>query len=83
MITSWAAPPTWHAGHRHPGRGKYLIKSGQRVGLPIALTLTPSEIALHDTDGAFATRPDADPAAHRPPAPPTRRRHRRTGRSTQ
>jgi hypothetical protein len=53
LITSWAAPPTWHAGGMHPGRGKYLIKSGQRVGLPVALTLTPSEIALHDTDRAF------------------------------
>ena len=53
LITSWAAPPTWNAGRIHPGRGKYLIKSGQRVGLPVALTLTPSEIALHDTDRAF------------------------------
>jgi len=53
LITSWAAPPTWHAGRTHPGRGKYLIKSGQRVGLPVALTLTASEIALYDTDGAF------------------------------
>ncbi|GAA1194927.1 hypothetical protein [Pseudonocardia alaniniphila] len=53
LITSWAAPPTWHAGRIHPGRGKYLIKSGQRVGLPVALTLTPTELALHDTDRAF------------------------------
>lgn len=53
LITSWAAPPTWHAGRIHPGRGKYLIKSGQRVGLPVALTLTPTEAALHDTDRAF------------------------------
>ncbi|MGD9989350.1 hypothetical protein [Pseudonocardia sp.] len=53
LITSWAAPPTWHAGRVHPGRGKYLIKSGQRVGLPVALTLTPTEVALHDTDHAF------------------------------
>lgn len=53
LITSWAAPPTWHGGRIHPGRGKYLIKSGERVGLPVALTLTPSEAALHDTDTAF------------------------------
>ncbi|WP_214404793.1 hypothetical protein [Pseudonocardia lacus] len=53
LITSWAAPPTWHAGRRHPGRGKYLIKSGQRMGLPVALTLTPTEQALYDTDTAF------------------------------
>ncbi|OJY45734.1 hypothetical protein [Pseudonocardia sp. 73-21] len=53
LVASWAAPPTWHTGHRHPGRGKYLIKSGQRIGLPVALTLSPAEIALHDTDTAF------------------------------
>lgn len=55
LVASWAAPPTWHTGHRHPGRGKYLIKSGQRIGLPVALTLSPAEIALHDTDTAFHT----------------------------
>jgi hypothetical protein len=53
LVTSWAAPPTWHPGHTHPGRGKYLIKSGTRIGLPVALTLTPTEAALYDTDTAF------------------------------
>jgi hypothetical protein len=53
LVTSWAAPPTWHTGTRHPGRGKYLIKSGQRIGLPVALTLTPTETRLFDTDTAF------------------------------
>ncbi|OZM77280.1 hypothetical protein CFP66_37340, partial [Pseudonocardia sp. MH-G8] len=56
LITSWAAPPTWHTGRAHPGRGKYLIKSGQRIGLPVALTLTPTESALYDTDRAFRRR---------------------------
>ncbi|GAA2861936.1 ATPase [Pseudonocardia halophobica] len=55
LVTSWAAPPTWHSGRAHPGRGKYLIKSGERMGLPVALTLTPSERRLYDTDGAFRT----------------------------
>ncbi|MFC4945833.1 hypothetical protein [Pseudonocardia sp. GCM10023141] len=53
LITSWAAPPTWHSGRIHPGRGKYLIKSGQRIGLPVALTLTATEADLYDTDTAF------------------------------
>ena len=86
LITSWAAPPTWHAGRLHPGRGKYLIKSGQRVGLPVALTLTPSEVALHDTDRAFnqgghdgGPDPDAAPTAT---AASARRAHRRAGRSS-
>ncbi|TQM11162.1 hypothetical protein [Pseudonocardia kunmingensis] len=56
LITSWAAPPTWHTGRAHPGRGKYLIKSGQRIGLPVALTLTPTESTLYDTDRAFRRR---------------------------
>ncbi|MBA3279141.1 MAG: hypothetical protein H0U22_10570, partial [Geodermatophilaceae bacterium] len=49
LITSWAAPPTWIGGAAHPGRGKYLIKSGERIGLPVALTLTPTEARLYDT----------------------------------
>ncbi|HEY2206750.1 MAG TPA: hypothetical protein VGH99_19985 [Pseudonocardia sp.] len=53
LVTSWAAAPTWVGGAPHPGRGKYLIKSGERIGLPVALRLTPSERALYDTDGAF------------------------------
>ena len=57
LITSWAAPPTWHAGHTHPGRGKYLIKSGERLGLPVALQLTPTEQQLYDTDRAFHHHP--------------------------
>lgn len=54
LVTSWAAPPTWVSGVAHPGRGKYLIKSGSRVGLPVTLTLTPTERALYDTDSAWA-----------------------------
>lgn len=57
LVTSWAAPPTWHSGHTHPGRGKYLIKSGERMGLPIGLTLTPTEQDLYDTDTAFRRAP--------------------------
>jgi hypothetical protein len=56
LVTSWAAPPTWVPGALHPGRGRYLVKSGERVGLPVALELTPSEQSLYDTDGAFTRR---------------------------
>ena len=55
LVTSWAAPPTWVRGHTHPGRGKYLIKSGERMGLPVSMTLTPTERFLYDTDGAWQT----------------------------
>ena len=57
LVTSWAASPTWMGGALHPGRGKYLIKSGERVGLPVSLCLTRREQALYDTDRAFATAP--------------------------
>src|SRR5882757_5908347 len=53
LVTSWAASPTWVGGALHPGRGKYLIKSGERIGLPVSLRLTPGEQALYDTDGMF------------------------------
>ena len=59
LVTSWAAPPTWVPGALHPGRGRYLVKSGERVGLPVALDLTPSEQSLYDTDGAFTRRAPA------------------------
>jgi hypothetical protein len=55
MVRSWAAPPTWIAGTAHPGRGKYLIKSGERMGLPVEMTLVPTERHLYDTDQAWRT----------------------------
>ncbi|MFB7878523.1 hypothetical protein ACFC06_25030 [Nocardia sp. NPDC056064] len=54
LVTRWSAPPTWVPGQRHPGRGKYLIKSGARMGLPVNVDLTPEELDLYNTDGAFA-----------------------------
>jgi len=54
LVTSWAAPPTWVPGQRHPGRGKYLIKSGGRMGLPVSVTLSATELALYDTDSAWS-----------------------------
>ncbi|MEK8106582.1 hypothetical protein NKG94_17490 [Micromonospora sp. M12] len=37
----------------HPGRGKYLIKTGERNGLPVSLTLVGDEWELYDTDAAI------------------------------
>jgi hypothetical protein len=50
LVSSWASPQGWRPGHRHPGRGKYLIKTGHGPGLPIAMGLTPTETTLYDTD---------------------------------
>ena len=53
MVTKWSAPPTWVPGQRHPGRGKYLVKSGARMGLPVMLELTPKELEIYNTDTAW------------------------------
>jgi hypothetical protein len=53
LVASWAAPEAWFAGSVHPGRGKYLIKTGERPGLPVSLTLVDDEWQLYDTDAAM------------------------------
>ncbi|MFC7331423.1 ATP-binding protein [Marinactinospora rubrisoli] len=55
MVSSWASPATTGADGAsiHPGRGKYLIKLGNRVGVPVQLRLTPAELQLYDTDHAI------------------------------
>ena len=53
LVASWAAPEAWSAGAVHPGRGKYLIKTGERPGLPVAMTLVDEEVQLYNTDAAM------------------------------
>jgi hypothetical protein len=58
LISSWANPigtAVDGTDQKHPGRGKYLIKIGHRIGVPVALQLHPAEEALYDTDGAMRT----------------------------
>jgi hypothetical protein len=62
LVTSWSAPDSWQPGARHPGRGKYLIKTGERLGIPVELSLVGPERELCDTDQAI--RP-AHSAEHR------------------
>lgn len=50
LVAGWASADRWQAGRRHPGRGKYLIKTGHRPGLPVAMRLTDTEARLYDTD---------------------------------
>lgn len=56
LVASWASADRWQTGNRHPGRGKYLIKTGHRPGLPVAMRLTAAEEALYDTDPVWAER---------------------------
>jgi hypothetical protein len=55
LVASWSAPDSWQPGAKHPGRGKYLIKAGERLGIPIELSLVGAEHALYDTDQAIRT----------------------------
>ncbi|MEU7004179.1 hypothetical protein [Nonomuraea sp. NPDC046570] len=53
LVASWSAPDSWQPGARHPGRGKYLIKTGGRLGIPVELSLVGAERELYDTDQAI------------------------------
>jgi hypothetical protein len=53
LVVSWSAPESYQPGARHPGRGKYLIKTGERLGIPVQLTLVGPERELYDTDQAI------------------------------
>jgi hypothetical protein len=53
LVASWSAPESWQPGRRHPGRGKYLLKTGGRLGIAFDLTLVGEELALYDTDQAI------------------------------
>ncbi|ATY17223.1 hypothetical protein CU254_42310 (plasmid) [Amycolatopsis sp. AA4] len=54
MVTSWSArgtvnPKTGKAD-APPGRGKFLLKTGQDLGLPFRVQLVDAELALNDTN---------------------------------
>ena len=53
LVASWSAPESYQPGARHPGRGKYLIKTGERLGIPVQLSLVGPELELYDTDQAI------------------------------
>ena len=54
MVTSWSAPESWQPGARHPGRGRYLVKTGARVGIPVEMEYVGDEAELYDTDQRIA-----------------------------
>ena len=53
LVSSWSAPESYRTGVCHPGRGKYLIKTGERLGIPVQLALVGPEHQLYDTDPQF------------------------------
>jgi hypothetical protein len=49
-VQSWSSSTSWQPGGRHYGRGKYLLKAGDRTGIPVEMTLVGHEAELYDTD---------------------------------
>ena len=49
-VQSWSSSTSWQPGSRHYGRGKYLIKVGDRTGIPVEMALVGDEFTLYDTD---------------------------------
>jgi hypothetical protein len=64
LVRSWSSAATWTTGAisgaggvGHPGRGRYLLKAGDRIGVPVQMTLVGDEAALYDTDpGSLGAR---------------------------
>jgi len=73
QVTSWSTPPGWDAASLPPGVGKFLLKSGQRPGIPVHVDLTRAELdaAVHDTNQRWATRSTRSTRATRASVPPT------------
>ncbi|MDR1513927.1 MAG: ATP/GTP-binding protein [Propionibacteriaceae bacterium] len=57
-ITSWSSPPAFGSrtvDARPPGQGNFLIKVGERPGIPVHLNMTESERAVNDTNARWHT----------------------------
>ncbi|MBK8075377.1 MAG: DUF87 domain-containing protein [Kineosporiaceae bacterium] len=52
LVASWSSAATWTGTGHHPARGHYLLKAGDRPGIPVQMTLVGDEAALYDTDPA-------------------------------
>lgn len=63
LVASWSSPETWQPGARHPGRGKYLLKTGQRIGIPVELEYVADEAQTYETDRRTVWTPDDATAA--------------------
>ena len=50
LVAGWSAADSWQPGAAHPGRGRYLIKTGSRPGLVVSMDLMATERDLYDTD---------------------------------
>ncbi|MEJ7831576.1 MAG: ATP/GTP-binding protein [Nocardioides sp.] len=74
-VASWSTPPGWEqktirdpvTGQERPApppdAGKVLIKLGERAGIQTQVKLTPTELALHDTNQRWITAGTPPPPA--------------------
>lgn len=57
MVTGWSTPTSWSTSTNQsappPGRGKFLIKVGQRPGIPIEVLITKTEQRISDTNARW------------------------------
>ena len=60
LLGSWQDPPEWDPATGQeaepPGRGRFLIKVGGRVGIPVAVMLTDAEKGVSDTNKKWHTQ---------------------------
>jgi hypothetical protein len=57
LLADWSAPSSWNpktgAEEKLAGLGKFLVKVVDEPGIPLEVELTPSELALHDTNARW------------------------------
>lgn len=58
LLVEWSAEgsqnPSTGEKNPPPGRGRFLLKTGEQPGTPFRTTLTPAEKRIHDTNSAWA-----------------------------
>ncbi len=53
LMASWSDPPPYGTTNIPPGVGNFLIKVGQKPGIPVFVDLTQAEREVHDTNKAW------------------------------
>lgn len=56
LVTSWSSSESWRIRNMSPGRGKFLIKTGSRIGIPCQMILTDIEEKLHNTESKWQSK---------------------------
>lgn len=59
LVAGWSSPESWAGGTDHPGKGKYLLKAGARVGIPVHLTFVGDEKRLYNTNAKMPPKREA------------------------